>query len=62
MLKSSKAQLNSGDPREAKLQHLYWLRNLCRGVMVFGFVASGAGNILNAKKEVGGSRWRSPRP
>jgi hypothetical protein len=47
----SKAQLNSGDPREAKLQHLYWLRNLCRGVMVFGFVASGAGNILHAKKE-----------
>jgi hypothetical protein len=45
------AQLNSGDPREAKLQHLYWLRNLCRGVMVFGFVASGAGNILHAKKD-----------
>jgi len=54
MLKTSKAQQNSGDPREAKLQHLYWLRNLCRGVMVFGFVASGAGNILNAKKEVVG--------
>lgn len=54
MFKRSKAQLNSGDPREAKLQHLYWLRNLCRGVMVFGFIASGAGNILHANKDAVG--------
>lgn len=54
MLNRNKQQLNSGDPREAKLIKLYKLRNMCRGIMVLGFSASAAGNILHAKKDVVG--------
>lgn len=46
-------QLNS-DPRMKKLlkkmQNLTWLRNASRFIMLFGFAASAAGNILHAEK------------
>lgn len=54
MLKKGKPQLNSGDPRQQKLEMFYTLRTMCRSIMIFGFMASAGGNILNAQKSVVG--------
>lgn len=54
MLKKGKPQLNSGDPRQQKLEMFYKLRTMCRSIMIFGFTASAGGNVLHAQKTMVG--------